>query len=114
MRVRKTNLERAKQALVDGHHSTRVVELAAVVRCAEQRHKLALGEKFVAVLDYLMRTADQVHVVFLEESRHNVRPKGERHTTVILAPACDVLVRVRPQKIAEQAAIRNLCREQCQ
>lgn len=55
-----------------------------------------------------MRTADQVHVVFLEESRDNVRPKGERHATVVLAPACDILVRIGPQKIAEQAAIRNL------
>jgi hypothetical protein len=72
-----TNLERAKQALVDAHHSTRVVEFAAVVRRAEQSHKLPLGEELVAVLDDLMRTADQVHVVFLKESRHDVWSEGE-------------------------------------
>jgi len=106
--VGETNLERAQQALVDAHHSTRVVEFTAIVGCAEQSHELALGEELVAVLDNLMCTADQVHVVFLQESRDNVWSKGERHTAVVFAPARDVLVGVGPQKVAEQTAVRDL------
>lgn len=103
-----TNLERAEQTLVDAHHGSRVVKLAAVVGRAEEGNELALGEKLVAILDNLVSTADQVHVVFLEESRDNIRAEGERDTTVVLAPASDVLVGVRPQEIAEQTTVGNL------
>lgn len=103
-----TNLERAEQTLVDAHHGSRIVKLAAVVGRAEEGNELALGEKLVAILDNLVSTADQVHVVFLEESRDNIRAEGERDTTVVLAPASDVLVGVRPQEIAEQTTVGNL------
>lgn len=63
-----TNLERAEQALVNTHHCTCIVEFTTVVGCAEKRDQLALGEEFVTVLNNLMRTTYQVHIVFLEES----------------------------------------------
>ena len=55
-----------------------------------------------------MRSADQIHIMFLKESRDNVRSEREGDTAIILAPASDIFVWVRPQKITEQAAVRNL------
>ena len=55
-----------------------------------------------------MRAAYQVHIVFLKEARHHVGAECERDTTVVLAPACDILVRVRPQKIAEETTVGDL------
>jgi hypothetical protein len=50
-----------------------------------------------------MGATDEVQVVALQERRHNIRAEGERHASVVLAPANDVLLRVRPQEIAQQA-----------
>ncbi len=50
-----------------------------------------------------MGSAYQVHVVFLQEARDDVRAKRERDATVVLRPADDVLIRVRPEEITEQA-----------
>lgn len=55
-----------------------------------------------------MCATDQVHVMFLQEPRDNVWAKGERNTAVILTPAGDILVRVRPQEIAEEATVGDL------
>lgn len=63
-----THLERAKQTLVDAHHSTCVVKLSTVVGRAEQSDQLAFREELVSVLHNLMCTADEVHVVLLQES----------------------------------------------
>jgi len=43
-----------------------------------------------------MCSADKIHVVLLQEARNNVRPESERDTTIILTPASDVLVWIRP------------------
>ena len=91
-----TNLEGAQQALIDTHHSTSVVELSAVIGRAEQRDQLTLRKEFVAVLHNLMGPTDQIHVVFLQEPRNNVGAEGERDTTIVLAPARDVLIRIGP------------------
>ena len=55
-----------------------------------------------------MRTANEIHIVLLQKSGHNVRPKGERDTTIVFAPACDILIRIRPQQVAQKATIRDL------
>ena len=89
-----THLEGAEQALINAHHGTGVVELAAVVRSAEQRDELALREELVAILDNLVGTADKVHIVLLEEPRDDIRAKGERYTAVVLGPASNVLIRI--------------------
>lgn len=102
------NLERAKQALVDAHHGTGIVKLAAVVGSGEEGDELALGEELVAVLDDLVSTADEIHVMFLEEARHHVWTKGEGDTTIVFAPSGNVLVGIRPEEIAEKTAVGNL------
>lgn len=55
-----------------------------------------------------MRSTDQIHVMFLKEAGNNIGSEGEGNTTVILAPSGDVLVRIRPEQITEQTAVRNL------
>ena len=55
-----------------------------------------------------MRTADEVHVVLLQEAGDHIWTERERDTAVVLRPTSDVLVRVRPQQIAQEAAIRDL------
>lgn len=77
--------------------------LTAVIRCREQRDKLPLRKELVPVLDDLMRAADEVHVVFLQESRDDVGAEREGHAAVVLGPAGDVLVRVGPEQVTQQA-----------
>lgn len=55
-----------------------------------------------------MSTADQVHVVLLQEARYDIWTKGEGDTTVVFAPSSDVLIRVRPEQIAEETAVGDL------
>lgn len=105
-----TYLERTKQALINTHHCTSIIKFTTVVRSAEQRHELSLGEELVAILDDLMGTAYQIHVVFLEETRDDVGTECKRHTTIVLAPTRDVLVRIGPEEVAQKTAVRNLCR----
>jgi hypothetical protein len=69
---------------------------------------LSLWEEFVAVFNDLMSSAYQVHIVFLEEARDDVRPKGERNTTIVFTPASDIFVRIWPEEITEKTAIGNL------
>lgn len=102
------DLERAEQALVDAHHRTSVVELAAVVGRREKSDELALAKELVSVLDDLMRAADEIHVVLLQEARHHVRSECEGNTAVVFAPASDVLVGVGPKQIAEKTAVGDL------
>jgi len=56
-----------------------------------------------------MSSADEIHVVLLKEARYDVWAECEGDTSVVFAPARDVLVRVGPQKIAEKTAVGNLC-----
>lgn len=76
-RCSRTHLERTQQALVHAHHCTCIVKLAAVVGCTEQGDELSFAEELVAVFDDLVRTADQVHVVFLQEAGDDIRTEGE-------------------------------------
>lgn len=58
-------LEGAHEGLVHAHHRARVLKLAAVVGCRKDGDQLALGEKFVALLDNLRapRAAGSSHIV---------------------------------------------------
>jgi len=103
-------LEGAKQGIVYAHHRTGIVELSAIVRCREQRHQLSFREELVAILHNLMSSTDEVHVVFLQEPGNDVRSKSEGNSSIVLAPAGDVLVRIRPQEITEKTRIRNIRR----
>lgn len=107
-RIHGTYLEGAEQALVDAHHGTSIIEFATVVGCAEKSNELALRKKFIAILDDLVGATDQVHIVLLQKTRNHVGPKGKGHAAVIFAPPGDVFIRIGPQQVAQQTAIRNL------
>lgn len=91
-----TYLERTQQTLVDTHHGACIVEFTTIVGRAKERDKLSLREEFVTVFYNLMRSADKVHVMLLQESGYNVGTKRERYATVVFAPSCNVFVGVRP------------------
>ncbi len=57
---------------------------------------------------HLVRPADEVQVLPGEKLRHAVGPKGVADAPVVLAPALDVLVRVSPQQVAQQAAVGHV------
>merc|ERR1712070_544141 len=78
------HLEAAHQRLVDRHHRSRVVKLAAVIRRAEKRDELTLGEELVPILDDLVRAANQVHVHLLQEAGDYIGPEDERDSAVVL------------------------------
>jgi len=69
---------------------------------------LSLGEKLVAVFDNLVSSADEIHVMLLQESRDYIGSESEGNTTIVLAPSSDILIGVRPKEIAEKTTIRNL------
>lgn len=102
------DLERAHQRLVHAHHRPGVVELPAVVGRGEDRHELPAREELVAVLHDLVRPADEVQVVPRQELGDGVRAEGVRDAPVVLAPPLDVLVRVRPEQIAQQAGVGHV------
>jgi len=52
---------------------------------------------------YLVGSADEVQVVAVQELADHISSKGEGDTTVVLPPALDVLVWVRPQQITQEA-----------
>jgi hypothetical protein len=87
-----TCLEGTQQRLVHAHHRTGIIKLSAVVGRRKQGDKLSLGEKLVSVLDNLMCSANEVHVVLLKEASYNIRTKRKRYTTVVFAPPGNVLV----------------------
>mmetsp|Transcript_27350 Transcript_27350/g.84771 ORF Transcript_27350/g.84771 Transcript_27350/m.84771 type:complete len:254 (+) Transcript_27350:1025-1786(+) len=104
------DLERAHQVGVDRHDGARVVELVAVVRRGEDRDELALREELVAVLDDLVRAADEVEVVFPEELLNDVSAEGEADAAVVLAPADEALLGVGPQQVADEAGVGDVAR----
>lgn len=61
----------------------------------------------VCVGGYLMGSADEVQVVAVEELTDDVGSEREWDAAVILSPALDVLVWVRPQEIAQEACKKN-------
>lgn len=102
------DLERAQQTLVHAHHRACVVKLATVVGCRKEGDQLAFAKELVAILNDLVSTADEVHVMFLQEARYDVWTKGEGNTAVVFTPAGDILIRVRPEQIAKETAVGNL------
>jgi hypothetical protein len=52
-------LKGAHERIVDGHHCSCIVELAAIVRGGEERHQLSLREELVAIFDYLMSSRNE-------------------------------------------------------
>lgn len=104
------DLEGAHQSIVDTHHGASVVELTTVVGCREDGDQLSSGKELVTILNHLVGTANQVQIVSAQELSNHIFSKSEGHTSVILTPADNIFIRVRPQQITEQASVRNISR----
>lgn len=57
-----------------------------------------------------MRSANQVQIVLVEKLRDDFSPEREAHSAIVLSPAHRLLVRIRPEQIAQQTLIRYVCR----
>ena len=84
--------------------------LRTVVGSAEDSNELSLCEELVSIFNDLMRTANEVEIVLLEEFFYNVCTEGERNASIVLAPTGDALLGIRPQQIAQKASIGHVRR----
>lgn len=55
-----------------------------------------------------MGSADQIHVVFMEEFGDYFGAKSEADSSIVLAPAHRVLIGVRPQQVAQESLIGHV------
>jgi len=55
-----------------------------------------------------MSPADEVQVVAVQELGDHVSSKGEADPAIVLSPALDILVRVRPEQVAEKPGVRDV------
>lgn len=102
------NLERAHESVINTHHRSSIVKFTAIVGSTKYRHQLSAREKLIAILNNLMRSADQIQVVSSQKLGHNIFTEGERYSAVVFAPSHDVLVRISPQKITKKTSVRNI------
>jgi len=79
----------------------------AVVRCRPHGHQLALEHVLDALVDQLVRTADEVQVVDRHEVLGHVVPEQPARATWTLAPVLHVLG-VGPHQVTECALVRYL------
>lgn len=102
------NLEGAHECFVDTHHGPGVVEFSAVIGSGEERNKLTTGKELVTVFDDLMRPANEVEVVFVQELCDNIFSKGEGDTPIIFSPSVNFLVGVGPEQVAEESRVGHI------
>lgn len=57
-----------------------------------------------------MGSANQIHVVFVEEFGDYFGSECKADSSIVLAPSHCVLVRVRPKEITKKTLVRNICR----
>lgn len=55
-----THVEGADELVIDDHHGSRIVELTTIMRSGEDGDKPFVGEEFIAILDNLMSSGDQI------------------------------------------------------
>ena len=65
-------------------------------------------EEFVTIFNDLVSAANQVHIVLLQKPGDNVGAKSERDAAIILTPASNIFIWIRPQQVTEQATIWDL------
>ncbi|EPY31835.1 protein phosphatase [Strigomonas culicis] len=106
--VRGDDEEGALQLVVDRHDRRIVVKLAAVVGRREDRHELAAREEAVAALHHLVRAHDEVHVHHVQKVVHDVLAEEIAHAAVAFQKALYVVLRVGPQQVAQDAAVRHI------
>jgi len=104
------DVEGAAQRLVNVKDTSVVVKLAAVVWRREYCYKASVSHELVAIFHDLMRSADQAQLVPPIELSDYILSENEAHTSVVVRPALDIELRVRPKKIAEKSSVWNILR----
>ena len=57
-----------------------------------------------------MGSADQVQVVAAKELGHDVFPEGETNAPIILSPANDILIGIRPEQVTQEPRVGHISR----
>lgn len=103
-------METTHEGVVNGHHSSCIVELSTIVRGAKQRDQLPLCKELVPVFHHLVSSADQVYVVFLVKRCHYFLTKCETHSSIVLTPALYIFVGIGPEEVTQQSRVWNISR----
>ena len=90
------DLKAAHKRIIDRHHRSRVVKLAAVVWRTKQCDELPSLEELVPIFDNLMRSADEINVVLAVELADDVLAEGKTNTSVVITKLFHAALGVRP------------------
>lgn len=55
-----------------------------------------------------MGTTDQIQIMLVQKLRHHLRAKGKWYTSVVLSPAQNILVWIRPEQITQQTLVGHI------
>ena len=102
------NVEWTYQILVDTHESAVIFKLSTVIGSWEYCHQFSVPVEFVAFLNDLMSPTYQVYVEFIQRVLNNILSKSIAYPSLILTPAWNVRIRVRPKNIAKKSFVRYL------
>lgn len=80
MRQRSDYFKRTHKVGADNHDCPCIVELTAIVGCGEDGQQLPVRVELVSIFHHLMRPADQIQIVSMEEIQYYVLSEGIRHT----------------------------------
>ena len=56
-------LETTDQIFADGHERSSIVKFSAICWCTEDRYELATSEKFVAIINNLVGSTNEIQIV---------------------------------------------------
>lgn len=93
------------QVLVYYHYCSGVVPLAIIVWGRENCNQISICKKFVTIFNHLMRSANQIKIMFVIELFDNILPEGVGDAPLVFAPGSNIFVRVTPEEVAKQAVI---------
>jgi hypothetical protein len=91
------DIKAAAQSLIYIQDTCVVIEFSAVVRSREDGHQASVSHELVALFDHLMGSANQVYVVALVKLSDNVGAEDVTHSSIVVAPALDVNLGIRPK-----------------
>ena len=103
------NREATHQSVVYGHQCSRIIEFSTVVWSWEYSNELSTAEEFIAILDDLVRSTNQIDVILLQELLDNSFTKCIADASIVFSPTALGLLWIRPKQVAQEAILRNFC-----
>ena len=71
------NLEGTHKSIIHSHHCSGIVKFTTVVGRRENRYKFSPSEEFITVFDHLMRSHDEIKIMFFKKFLDNFLSKCE-------------------------------------